>query len=157
MLMHHAARAVLMMLLALGPAAADDAPAETGLHVTGAYASVSRPNAPTGAVYMTIENPTATEDRLLSVNASIAEKSMLHTNSLAEDGMMQMLEMSDGLPIPAEGRTALARGADHVMLMGLTRPLADGDRFTLDLTFETAGKVVVIVTVGNAAPDQPLQ
>ncbi len=148
--------ATLLSLCTLAPARAEDpAPA---LQVTGAYASVPRPNAPSGAVYMTIENPTATDDRLLSVSASVAAKAMLHTSSLSADGMMQMLDLSEGLPIPAKGTTTLARGADHVMLMGLSRPLADGDRFTLDLTFETAGKVVVIVTVGEAAPvaDAPM-
>jgi periplasmic copper chaperone A len=147
--MRHIFLASLFSLLPLAPAHADDA-----LRVTGAYASVTRPTAPTGAVYMTIENPGPADDRLLSVSASVAEKAMLHTSQMSADGMMQMLDLTDGLVIPAQGSAAFAPGADHIMMVGLTRALADGDRFTLDLTFETAGKVVVIVTVGDAAvPD----
>jgi periplasmic copper chaperone A len=146
--MRHTALAAALVALSLGPAYADDM-----LGVTGAYARVSRPDAPTGAVYMTIENPGDTPDRLLSASASVAEKTTLHTSQMSGDGVMQMLELPDGLIIPAQGSAAFAPGADHIMLLGLNRPLADGDRFTLDLTFEAAGKVVVIVTVGSAAPE----
>ena len=44
----------------------------------------------------------------------------------------------------------LARGGDHVMLMGLTGPLKDGDSFPLTLTFEHAGNVTVDVVVDSA-------
>jgi periplasmic copper chaperone A len=140
--------ATLLSLAMLGSAQADET-----LQVTGAYARVSRPDAPTAAVFMTIENPAATPDRLLSASASVAEKTELHTHVMSAEGMMQMLEVPEGFAVPAGGSYALDRGGDHVMLIGLTRPLSEGDRFTLDLTFETAGKVVVVVTVGDAAPD----
>jgi periplasmic copper chaperone A len=145
--MRHASLAILLSLLTLGSAHADDT-----LQVTGAYARISSPSAPTGAIFMTIANPGPTEDRLLSASASVAEKTELHTHAMSADGMMQMLAVPEGFAIPAASTHNLDRGGDHVMLFGLTRPLADGDRFTLDLTFETAGKVVVIVTVGDVAP-----
>jgi hypothetical protein len=146
--MRHALIATLLSLVMLGGAQADEA-----LHVTGAYARISRPDAPTAAVFMTIENPSETPDRLLSANASVAEKTELHTHVMSAEGLMQMLEVPEGFAIPAGGAHRFDRGGDHVMLVGLTRPLAAGDRFTLDLTFETAGKVVVVVTVGDAPPD----
>jgi periplasmic copper chaperone A len=148
--MRNAALAAVLAALTLSPALSPAA-AEQPLQVTGAYASINRPGAPAGAVYMTIENPAATPDRLLSARASVAEKTTLHTSRMSADGLMQMLDLPEGLVIPAQGTAAFAPGADHVMMVGLNRPLATGDRFTLDLTFEAAGKVVVIVTVGDAA------
>jgi periplasmic copper chaperone A len=139
--------AILMSLITVFAAHADGV-----LQVTDAYALVSRPDAPSGAIFMTIENPGPADDRLLSASASVAARAELHTHKMSDNGLMQMLEVPEGFAIPAGATHSLDRGGDHVMLMGLTRPLATGDRFTLDLTFEAAGKVVVIVTVGDAAP-----
>lgn len=123
------------------PAQADD-----GIHVENAYA---RASAQSGAVFMTIINQGATEDRLLSVSTDAAERAGLHTHSEDANGVMRMLEVAEGFPIPAKGTHELARGADHVMLMGLTRDLRNGDVLTLTLTFEHEGEVVVDVPVDN--------
>ena len=140
-------RVVLAILLSFAGLAVQ---AQDTLQVSGAYARVSRPDAPTAAVFMTIMNPGATDDRLLAASASVATKTELHTHTMSAEGMMQMLPVPEGFAIAAGTTRNLDRGGDHLMLTGLTRPLGQGDRFTLDLTFEAAGKVVVIVTVGDA-------
>ena len=139
----------LAALLAIAPLTAF---ADDGIHIDAAYARVAAPTAQTGAVFMTIVNPTTADDRLLSVASDVAQKVELHTHAMTAEGVMQMLEVSGGLVIPAQSSHALDRGGDHVMLIGLNRPLADGDAFSLTLTFERAGKVVVIVQVDNDAP-----
>ena len=58
--------------------------------------------------------------------------------------------------IPAHGSHALARGGDHVMLLGLTRQLNDGDTVALTLTFEKAGEVKVDVPVDLQRKDAPM-
>jgi hypothetical protein len=63
---------------------------------------------------------------------------------------MQMMHVPEGFAIPAGGEHALARGGDHVMLMGLTREVADGDVINLTLVFEKAGEIVVEAPVDNA-------
>lgn len=136
-------------LLAIAPLTAF---AHDGVHITAAYARVASPAAQTGAVFMTIENHATTDDRLLSVASDVARKVELHTHSMTAEGVMQMLEVPEGFAIPAESTHALDRGGDHVMLIGLNRRLADGDAFSLTLTFERAGKVVVIVQVASDAP-----
>ena len=122
------------------------AQAHDGIHVENAYA---RASAQSGAVFMTIINHGATEDRLLSVSTDAAERAGLHRHSEDAGGVMQMLEVTEGFPVPANGTHELARGGDHVMLMGLTRPLANGDMLTLTLTFEHEGEVAVDVPVDN--------
>lgn len=68
---------------------------------------------------------------------------------------MKMLRDEDGFVIPAGGSHALQRGGDHVMLMGLTAPLADGDVVPLTLDFGACGTVSVDVPVDNARQDGP--
>ena len=129
-----------LALLAL-PAQAHD-----GIHVEDAYA---RASAQSGAVFMTIVNHAASDDRLLSASTDAAARAELHTHTEDANGMMQMPHVPDGFAVPAQGSHALARGGDHVMLMGLTRPLKDGDRITLILSFEREGEVTLDVPVDN--------
>lgn len=138
--------AALGLALSLSPALATD-----GVRVEGAYARVTMASAITGAVFMTIVNGAAEDDRLISAESDVAATVGLHSNVMSAEGMMQMLEAEAGFPVAASATRPLARGGDHIMLIGLTRPLAEGDRFTLTLTFEKAGKVVVVVPVGDPA------
>jgi copper(I)-binding protein len=69
------------------------------------------------------------------------------------NGVARMVEVEDGFAVAPGETHVLKRGGDHVMLMGLTRPLADGDTFELKLVFEREGEVVLEVPVDlNRAP-----
>lgn len=126
--------------------------AHDGVHIHDPYARVSSPKAASGAVFMTIANHAVTDDRLLSVASDVAERVELHTHNMTADGVMQMIHVKEGFVIPASGEHALDRGGDHVMLLGLTRSLKEGDTFTLTLTFEKAGDMVIEVPVLNKGP-----
>lgn len=121
--------------------------AEDALRVSDAYARLS-PHA--GAVFLVIENPTDTDDRLVAASTEVAERAELHTNIEDANGVVQMVPVEDGIPVPAGGTAELARGGDHIMLMGLTRELKDGDSFTLTLTFAGGTSAEVDVIVDNA-------
>jgi len=131
---------------------ASPALAQNGIQVEDAYA---RASAQSGAVFMTIVNHIASPDRLLSVRTDAAERAELHTHSEDANGVMRMLEVAEGFAVAGLETRALSRGGDHVMLMGLTRPLDNGDTITLILTFERAGEVTLEVAVDNdrKAPD----
>ncbi|NUB44451.1 copper chaperone PCu(A)C [Fertoebacter nigrum] len=124
------------------PAAAHD-----GVHVVEAYARVSSPVAKSGAAFMVIENHSDQPDRLISATADVAERTELHTHIDAGNGVMQMREVEGGFPVPGKGTHVLGRGGDHVMLMGLKKPLRPGDIVTLTLTFERGDVVVLEVPV----------
>ncbi len=47
------------------------------------------------------------------------------------------------LEVPAGATVALEPGGHHLMIMGLTKALAVGDKLELDLHFQNAGEVVV--------------
>jgi copper(I)-binding protein len=103
-----------------------------------------------GAVFFTVMNHGAEEDRLIDVKSDVAQKVELHTHKDDGNGVMQMLHVPEGFAIPAGGEHALERGGDHVMLMGLTREVADGDVISLTLVFEKAGEIAVEAPVDNA-------
>jgi len=132
--------ATAAMLLAL-PAWAE------GIDVQDAYAISAGPAAPTGAAFMVIHNQGGAPDRLIDVRSDAAARVELHTHRENADGVMQMIHVTEGFDLPADGELLLARGGHHVMLMGLTAPLEQGTVFTMTLVFEEAGEVPVEVTV----------
>ena len=65
-------------------------------------------------------------------------------------GMMGMQPVAR-LEIPAGGTVELKPGGYHIMLMGLARPLKEGDEIELTLSFAKAGDVKVKAKVGGVA------
>ena len=135
-------------LAAFALAIANPALAADTITVTDAYARFM-PGAKAGAAFMVIDNSAPEDDRLISAASDAAERVELHTHKAGEGGMMQMIHVPEGFAIPASGQHVLARGGDHVMLMGPIQAFASGDTLTLTLTFENAGDVVVEVPVDN--------
>ncbi|MYH56574.1 MAG: copper chaperone PCu(A)C [Boseongicola sp. SB0675_bin_26] len=133
----------LLGLLPGGPLLAGD------IGITDAYARASRPGAPTGAIFMSIQNAGTTADRLVAAKSPAAAVVQIHTH-IEESGIMKMREVAAGIPVPAGGTHTLSRGGDHVMLMGVTQDLVDGETVPLTLVFEIAGEVVIEVPVDNS-------
>lgn len=76
----------------------------------------------------------------------------------AEGGMRGTREVPTGIPAPAGGTVRLAPGGHHVMLLGLHRPLAEGDSLDLEVELAQAGTVPVRVgVVGLAAMPRPAE
>lgn len=126
--------------------------AHDGLHVDNAYARSANPV--TGAVFMTITNHLNADCRLLAATSDAAERVELHTH-LEEAGVMKMMEVEEGFLIPANSEHALARGGDHVMLLGLRAPLTDGAAVSLTLDFGDCGSLEVDAPVDNARAARP--
>jgi hypothetical protein len=101
-----------------------------------------------GAAYMTISNAGAEADRLLRASTARAARVELHT-IIREGDVMKMREVT-AIDVPAGGKAELKPGGFHVMLLGLDKPLREGEAFVLTLDFEKAGKVDVTVAVEKA-------
>jgi periplasmic copper chaperone A len=125
------------------------AAAQDGIQIDAPYARVSGPSAKSGAVFMTILNQSARDDRLVSVTTDAAERAELHTHKADANGVMRMGEVTEGFAITGTEAHALDRGGDHIMLLGLTRALKQGDTVMLTLTFEKSGDITVEVPVDN--------
>ena len=126
-------------LLAALPAFAD------GLTVTNAWSRTTPPGVTVGVAYFTLKNDTAKSDRLLKISSPVAAKVQVHRTEI-QDGMARMREVAV-LHVDANQTVEFAPNGMHVMLMGLKKPLVEGQKFQLDLLFEVAGprKVQVVV------------
>lgn len=136
---------IVAAMLFAAPAFAHD-----GVHIENAYARTNGGIGASGAVFMEITNHADVNDRLISAESDVADKVELHTHKASADGVMQMMAVPEGFPIDALMSHALARGGDHVMMMGLKKDLKDGDMLHLTLTFEQAGVVELDVAIDNA-------
>lgn len=135
-------RTTLAALAVLTPFAAL---AHDGLTIRDAYARSTNPRV--GAAFMVIENHRQVDCRLTAASSAAAQRVELHTHS-EQDGVMQMHQVQ-AITIPAGGEHALDRGGDHVMMMGLTRPLAPGDVVVIDLDFGDCGSHKVEAAIDN--------
>lgn len=107
----------------------------------------------TGVVYLTIVDRGAA-DRLTGVSSPVADKAELH-QSFSEGGVSKMrpveaLTLEQGKPV------VLAPNGSHIMLVGLKRPLNQGDAFPVTLTFAHAGQVTVQVAVQRPGAAMPM-
>jgi len=115
--------------------------------VHDSYARSSTAKSTSGAAFMMLMNQGTEDDRLIGASSDAAKKVELHTHIENADGVMQMVHVEEGFVIPAGGSHALARGGDHVMLMGLNQSLNQGDIISITLTFEKAGDMIIEVPV----------
>jgi copper(I)-binding protein len=126
------------------------APALAEIEIHDPYAISALATSPSGAVFMSIHNPDGPDDRLIGARSAAAARVALHTHVMTDNGVMQMLEVEGGLPLPSDGEILLERGGDHVMFMGLTGPWENGATIDLILIFEIAGEVAVTVPVDRS-------
>lgn len=117
------------------------------MQVADPYARSASPMAISGAAFMAITNPTDTDDRIVAATSDIAERVELHTHIQTAEGVMQMVELEDGIPLPAGETVMLQRGGLHVMFLGLRQPLNQGDEITVTLEFEHAEPLAVTIPV----------
>lgn len=94
---------------------------------------------------MKVHNATEAPDTITAVSSPIANMATLHL-SQEVDGIMQM-NMQDSITVPVGETVSFEPGGLHIMLMGLSKPLAEGDVFPVTLSFEKAGDVTVYVDV----------
>lgn len=98
------------------------------------------------AVYFIIENPTGQNDLLLSASTDIARFVELHMSAHDEHGTAKMM-LQESVDIPSSNTVEFKPGGLHVMLIDLKDDLKIGDQFTLTLSFDQNGSIVVDVNV----------
>ncbi len=135
---------IRLLAFAIGLVVAGAALAQNnGLEVGNAWARATPGKAETGAVYLTLVSPSA--DKLVSAATPAAKKAQLHTMTMT--GMVMKMRPLAALDIPAGKPVALKPGGLHIMLIGLAKPLRQGQSFPLTLTFDKAGARTVEVAV----------
>ncbi len=118
-----------------------------GLEIVDPYARSSSMMAQSGAAFMGLVNMGETDCRMIAARSDVAQRVELHTHIEDDQGVMRMVEVEGGFTVPAGGEYSLARGGDHIMFLGLTRPLEQGDEFSVTLVFDGADEIEIIVPV----------
>ena len=147
--------AFLIMAFAALPAFAGNAQAGA-LKITAAWARATPKGAKVGGGYLTISNTGTAPDRFVGGSSDVSRKFELHQMKM-ENGIMKMRPLPDGIEIKPGQTVTLSPGGQHIMLVGLTRPLKQGDHFKATLDFEKAGKVDVefsIAGIGARGPNK---
>jgi copper(I)-binding protein len=92
--------------------------------------------------FMAIVNTGAEADRLIGAESGIAMKVEVHESRVDENGVGTMRHV-DFVEIPAGQTVNLEHGGYHIMFMGLTGPLTEGEMHKGVLIFEKAGRVEI--------------
>lgn len=137
----------LKTFLFAGALAAAPIMALAEVQVSDPYARAASPMAISGAAFMAVTNTGDADDRILAVVSEIAERVELHTHVQNADGVMRMVQLEDGVALPAGETVVFDRGGLHVMFLGLRQPLNHGDEITVTLEFETAPPLTVTIPV----------
>jgi hypothetical protein len=102
----------------------------------------------TGA-FLTLRSSEAA--KVIAVRSPVAASAEIHSTSM-EGGVMHMRPMND-LALPAGKTVELKPGGHHIMLMGLRKPLAAGDKVPLVLMVEdAAGKRTTLEVAAQVRP-----
>jgi hypothetical protein len=117
-----------------------------GLKISAAWARATPKGASVGGGYLTITNTGTIADKLIGGTTSVAGRFEVHEMKM-DGGVMKMRPVEGGLEIKPGQTVQLDPGGYHVMLMGLTQQLKEGDHFKATLEFAKAGKVDVDFTV----------
>ena len=116
-----------------------------GITVQDAWIRGIPPSATTTAAFMTIHNAGSDDAILKSADCEVAETVQIHTMEQVGE-IMKMKEVSE-LRIPANGQAILAPKGYHIMLIGLVRPIKEGESIPLSLNFADRATVVVDAVV----------
>lgn len=156
------ALAILVAAPVFAPAAVAADAADIGvgtLKIENAFARPTPGGANVAVGYLTIINGGSTPDRFVSATSDISAKTQIHEMKM-DNGVMEMRELPNGLPIPAGATVKLQPGGDHIMFVDLKRPVKPGDVIHTTLTFEKAGKVDVpfkaAASMGAMSPESPM-
>jgi copper(I)-binding protein len=121
------------------------------------WARATPPGTNVAAVYATIDNRGRSPDRLIGIASSAASSAMIH-QTIEEGGISQMREGEGG--IAPRSTLKMEPGSTHIMLMGLNKPLKEGEPLDITFSFEKAGKVTIraaVRPIGATAPMQAME
>jgi periplasmic copper chaperone A len=142
-----------LLALLSAPARAQEVKAGD-LVITQAWSRATPAGAKVAGGYLTIENKGTAADRLISGSGDFAGKVEIHEMTM-NNGVMTMRPLDKGLAIEPGKTVKLAPGGYHLMLMDLKNPLRQGEKVSLTLEFEKAGKVALSLDVQGVGARAP--
>jgi copper(I)-binding protein len=120
------------------------------LKIEDAMARAVPPTAKMSAAFMTLTNNADTDLAVVSAESSVAKAVELHNNTMT-DGKMKMRQVNQ-IDLPANQTTELKPGGQHVMLIGLTRALVEGETIDLKLNFSDGSSESMEIPIQQIKP-----
>ncbi|RDB41871.1 copper chaperone PCu(A)C [Halomonas sp. DQ26W] len=105
------------------------------LNIVGTQVRDVPPGSQVSAAFMSLKNPGERDVVLVNAHSPAADVMELHDHEDV-DGVMQMRKVPN-LVVPAGGAVELAPGGLHLMLIGLSAPLEEGELVEIELRFES--------------------
>jgi copper(I)-binding protein len=121
--------AALLIAIWSGAALADGA-----ITIGDPYVRLVPPTAENSGIFMVIRNQGDKDVKLIRAESPAAKSVELHT--VIEEGGMKKMRPVPNIAIKAKGETALKPGDYHVMLIGLNKPLQEGEEVPVTLKFD---------------------
>lgn len=118
------------------------------LKVDDAYAKPTIPGMSSASVYTKLTNHTTQTITIVGVSSNAAKAAELHTMSFKGERML--MRRLHEVSIEAGQSVSFTPKTDHVMLIGLHKPLVDGQ--TISLVFQLKNGKTVEVTVPVKSP-----
>lgn len=124
------------------------------LEIDHPWARATPPGASVGGGFATVRNSGDAVDKLIGASSPAADHVELHVMSM-DNGVMRMRQVPS-FEVPARGELTLKPGGNHLMFLGLKRPLKPGEKVPVKLRFEKAGEVQVQLEVGSMGQMAPM-
>ena len=135
---------VLMLTLMTGVAHAD-----SKLSVEAGWVRWVPPVTGNSAAYFTLHNEGDSDKVLVAAESAVAKAVELHT--VVQEGELMRMQPLQKLAVPAHDCVVFQPGSHHVMLIGLTQPLQEGQSVAMTLRFADGETLPLTLTVTNGA------
>ncbi len=146
------AACIAIVTFASSPAAAHGY-IKGNIEVRHPWTRATPPGAEVAVGYLEIRNMGREPDRVIGASTPAATRVELHATT-REQGVMKMREITS-VEAPARKRTVLRPGGTHLMIVGLRKPFAKGQRIPLTLRFERGGDVHIELEVQPGGSKKP--
>ncbi len=122
------------------------------LTIDNAWVRAMPPSVKSTAAYMKVMNGSDSPVEIVEVASEAADMVQMHEHGM-KDGMMSMQQVFS-VQVPANSEFMFAPGGHHIMLMGLTAALKEGDSVELTLTTKSGDSQVVQALVMKNPPTE---
>ena len=143
-------RARMLIAIVITAAATACSSRSGTLQIVDSWAPPTPPGAPAAAVYLTIDNGSDNDDRLVDVAIDRCGAIELHATWIDEDRIMRMrLAEPEMLEMEPGETMEMIPGGLHVMCIDPASPFVEGEQLDLTVTFDDAGNLPVTTPVEN--------
>lgn len=109
--------------------------AQAAVTIEDGYVAEPIPGTHMTSVYGRLTNDDKDDVEIISISSDSSEAAELHEQTIDGDSMTKMRKI-DEIIVPANGEVVLQKGGKHLMLIGLTKKLHEGDEVTVTLYYK---------------------